>query len=80
MATANGFSALRYAENLKKAGVEEEQAAVHAEALQEALQPGFATGADGVRLETLIERGVNDVLLAIPVATGMMIGAAQVLP
>ena len=74
MATATGFSTLRYAEKLKKAGVEEEQAAVHAEALREALQPGYATSAGVARLEALMERAVNNILLAILVAIGVIIG------
>ena len=45
------LDALKYAESLRAAGVSEQQAAAHAEALKQATEEGLATKADIARLE-----------------------------
>ena len=48
--------------------------------VRDAVTEGVATKADIARLETLIERGVNRLLLAIIAAVGVVIAGVKLLP
>jgi len=78
------FDKLIYIDRLKRAGISEDQARAHAEAMDEALHKAVATKADITildtaiaRLESKIEVGLRD--LTIRIAIGMLVVAVGVL-
>ena len=74
------FDAYAAAKLLREAGFDERQAEAAVAVVRDAVTEGAATKADIARLETLIERGVNRVLLAIIAAVGVVIAAVKLLP
>ena len=74
------FDTYAAAKLLREAGFDERQAEAAVAVVRDAVTEGAATKADIARLETLIERGVNRVLLAIIAAVGVVIAAVKLLP
>ena len=74
------FDTYAVAKLLREAGFDERQAEAAVAVVRDAVTEGVATKSDIARLETLIERGVNRVLLAIIAAVGVVIAAVKLLP
>ena len=65
------FDKLIYIDRLKRAGVTEEQARAHAEAMDEALREAVATKADIVALKSELKLAVQD----MTIRTGLIAAA-----
>ena len=74
------FDTYAVAKLLREAGFDERQAEAAVAVVRDAVTEGVATKSDIARLETLIERGVHRVLLAIIAAVGVVIAAVKLLP
>ena len=74
------FDTYAAAKLLREAGFDERQAEAAVAVVRDAVTDGVATKADIARLETLIERGVNRLLLAIIAAVGVVIVGVELLP
>ena len=74
------FDTYAAAKLLPEAGFDERQAEAAVAVVRDAVTEGVATQADIARLETLVERGVNRLLLAIIAAVGVVIAGVKLLP
>ena len=74
------FDAYVAAKLLREAGFDERQAEAAVAVVRDAATERAAAKADIARLETLTERGVNRILLAIIAAAGVVIAAVKLLP
>ena len=77
---AAAFDTYAAAKLLREAGFDERQAGAAVAVVRDAVTEGAAIKADIVRLETLVERSVNRVLLAIIAAVAVVIAAVKLLP
>ncbi len=78
--TVATFDTYAAAKLLRDAGFDEKQAEAAVIMVRDAVTEGVATKADIARLETLIERGVNRLLLAILAVGGLIVAAIKLLP
>ena len=74
------FDTYAAAKLLREAGFDERQAEATVAVVRDAVTERVATKADIARLATLIERGVNRLLLAIIAAVGVVIAGVKLLP
>ena len=78
--TAAIFDSYAAAKRLRDAGFDEGQAEAAVAVIRDAVTEGVATKTDVARLETLIERGVNRLLLAMFAVGGLVVAAIKLLP
>lgn len=78
--TAAIFDSYAAAKRLREAGFDEGQAEAAVAVIRDAVTEGVATKTDVARLETLIERGVNRLLLAMFAVGGLVVAAIKLLP
>ena len=78
--TAAIFDSYAAAKRLREAGFDEGQAEAAVAVIRDAITEGVATRAGVARLETLIERGVNRLLLAMFAVGGLVVAAIKLLP
>ena len=78
--TAAIFDSYAAAKRLRDAGFDEGQAEAAVVVIRDAVTEGVATKTAVARLETLIERGVNRLLLAMFAVGGLVVAAIKLLP
>ena len=78
--TVATFDSYTAAKRLREAGFDEGQAGAAVAVIRDAVTEGVATKTDVARLETLIERSVNRLLLAMFVVGGLVVAAIKLLP
>ena len=78
--TAAIFDTYAAAKRLREAGFDEGQAEAAVVVIRDAVTEGVATKTGVARLETLIERGVNRLLLAMFAVGGLVVAAIKLLP
>ena len=78
--TVATFDTYAAAKRLREAGFDEGQAEAAVVVIRDAVTEGVATKTDIARLETLIERGVNRLLLAMFAVGGLVVAAIKLLP
>lgn len=78
--TVATFDTYAAAKRLRDAGFDEGQAEAAVVVIRDAVTEGVATKTDIARLETLIERGVNRLLLAMFAVGGLVVVAIKLLP
>lgn len=78
--TVATFDSYAAAKRLREAGFDEGQAEAAVAVIRDAVTEGVVTKTDVARLETLIERGVNRLLLAMFAVGGLVVAAIKLLP